>query len=174
MSSVPLKFSVIETTMSPLWDFGWFDLTRFEVNGPGTERQSAQDVLRGFLRDPISQRSFCTPGPWGAPIDHHGPFPSEKLMPDWYQPVSPPELANRVQMALNDPWFEEPPSPKQVLPVESWVKAVEARGDIAFVLDAPSQPDPRVYWAFVWTVFHEFVCLSCDQLELEVAVIGYD
>jgi hypothetical protein len=61
-----LNYSVIETRMTPLWDFGWFDLTRFKIEGPPAERQDSKQVLGEFVRHPISQRSFCDPGPWGG------------------------------------------------------------------------------------------------------------
>ncbi len=169
-----LSFSVIETTMSPLWDYGWFDMTRFSVEGPPAERQDCRYALREFLQDPVSQRSFCDPGPWGESIQRHGPFPREKLVADWFRPIPPHELMDRVRVALDDPEFTEPPSLEQRLPVETWVETVKARGDTAFALEAPDRPDARVDWALVWTVYHEFVSFSPEREELTVGVIGYD
>ncbi|MGE3525610.1 MAG: hypothetical protein AB7I33_06795, partial [Gemmatimonadales bacterium] len=60
-----LRFSVIESTTTPLWDFGWFDLTRFKIAGQPPKLQDCGQILGEFLRDPISQRSFCDPGQWG-------------------------------------------------------------------------------------------------------------
>ncbi len=168
-----IRFSVIQTTMSPLWDYGWFDCTRFNVEGPLGERQDWRHLLEEFLRDPISQRSFCDQGPWGESVQRHGPFLRERLVADWLRQLPPRELAHRVQVALDDPEFTEPPSREQRMPVQSWVDAITARGDTAFVLEAPDQPGVRVHWD-VWNVYHEFVCLSPDREELTVAVIGYD
>jgi len=170
-----LRFTVIESTSSSLWDFGWFDHTQFKVHGPAEERQNCQDVLREFLQDPISQRSFCTsPDPWGDPIGRHGPFLTGKLGANWFEPLSPAEFERRVQAALDDPEFDEPPSREQRLIVDAWMNAVKTRGDDTFGLDAPAQSDARVDWAFVWIVFHEFICLDRNREELIVAVIGYD
>lgn len=169
-----LSFSVVETTMSPLWDFCWFDLTRFKLDGPLAERQDCSHVLREFLRDPISQRSFCDPGPWGESIQCHGPFQHGKLVADWFRPVAPEELTDRIRVALDDPEFTEPPALAQRLPVETWAEKVKARGDTLFALEAPDQPEGRVDWDFVWILYHEFVTVSPDRQELAVGVIGYD
>ena len=169
-----ISFTVTETKMSPLWDFGWFDLTRFAVEGPTRERQECQLVLRQFLRDPISQRSFCDRGPWGEPVQRHGPFLCKKLDVEWFQPTDSKGLAERVDAALSDPSFSKVPSNEQRRPVEEWVDRVKVRGDSAFVLQTPNAPDSRVDWAFVWVVYHEFICLNAEGDELTVAVIGYD
>ena len=169
-----LRFSVSETMMTPLWDFGWFDLTRFKVEGPSAARQDSWHVFREFLHDPISQRSFCSPGPWGESVDRHGPFPRERLVADWFRPISQHELATRVQAAFDDPDFTERPSREQRMPIEAWVESVRARGDITFALSAPDEADARVDWHFVWTVYYEFACLSPEREELTIAVIGYD
>lgn len=55
-----LSFTVIETTITPPWAFGWFDLSRFKIDGLPEERSPGVDILREFLREAISQRSFCT------------------------------------------------------------------------------------------------------------------
>lgn len=169
-----LSFSVRDTTMTPLWDYGWFDLTRFKVEGPSAERMDSSHILSEFLRDPISQRSFCSPGPWGESVQRHGPFPRERLVADWFRPISLEEFAKRVLAALDDPDFTEPPSPEQRTPVEAWLEEVEAHGNGTFALSAPEEADARVDWHFIWTVYHEFACLSPGHDELSVGVIGYD
>lgn len=171
-----LSFAVVETTLTRLWDHGWFDLTRFKVSGPLAERQRVGRVLAEFLRDPISYRSFCTsPDPWGNPNARglHGPFPSATLAPEWFRPVSLDELQRRLAEILDDPDFEPPLSQAQRAPVEAWLESTRARGDDLVYLDAPDVPGVRVEWD-VWLLFHEFVGFSPDREELIVAVIGYD
>ena len=97
-----LSFSVINTRMTPVWDFGWFDLTRFKVDGPATERQDCYHVLAEFLRAPISQRSFCDPGQWGESIQRHGPFLCERLAVMWFRPITTEQLADRLDRILRD------------------------------------------------------------------------
>ena len=104
-----LKFSAVETTVSRLCDYGWFDLTRFKIEGPSAERQDCSRVLQAFLRDPISQRSFCDPGPWGESVQRHGPFLRESILPDWFRPITADELREEIQTALEDPEFTEAP-----------------------------------------------------------------
>ncbi|MBU1241814.1 hypothetical protein KKD52_15005 [Myxococcota bacterium] len=160
--------------MSQLWDFGWFDLTRFEVDGPFAERHRFGHVLAEFLRDPISQRSFCTlPDPWGNSGGLHGPFPLATLAPEWYRPLPLDELQRRVAMTLDDPEFTTPPSRQQRAPVEAWLESARTRGDDLVALDAPAVPGVRVEWD-VWLLFHEFVCFTPDREEMIVAVIGFD
>jgi len=169
-----LGFTVIETTMTQLWDFGWFDLTRFRVDGPPVERQSCGLVLAEFLRDPISRRSFCSsPDQWGNSAALHGPFPIERLAPEWYRPLPLGDLQRRVATTLDDPEFTTPPSGQQRAPVEAWLDAARTRGDDAVALEAPALPGVRVEWD-VWLLFHEFVCFSPDRKEMTVAVIGFD
>ena len=167
-------FHVIETAATPLWDFGWFDLTRFRIEASVAERHDALGLLRAFLRDPISQRSFCDPGRWGLSVGRHGPFLREKLAADSIRPLSTSELANRLRAALEDPQFTSPPTPAQRRPVEAWLELVRTRGDTAFELAVPDASDSRVEWSYVWLVFHEFLCFSPEREELAVAVIGYD
>ena len=169
-----LRFALIETTNTRLWDVGWFDLTRFRVDGPLHERADGGSILAEFLRDPIAQRCFCTsPDPWGNSGELHGPFPMTRLVPDWYHRVSIDELRHRVAAALNDPQFREPPSEQQSAPVKAWIEALQVRGDDLFVLEAPAAPGNRVEWD-VWSVFEEFVSMTRNQDELTVVVIGYD
>jgi len=167
-----LTFTVIDTTSSPLWDFGWFDRSRFGASGTA-EARDCEFLLREFLRSPTSQRSFCTsPDPWGASVDRHGPYPSEKLVADWYKPVDITELRSRVANIIADPRFKEPPSLEQQQPIERWLDEVCARGDAIYALEAPA--DSAVDWDLVWLLFHEFVTVSPDGSELTVAVVGYD
>jgi hypothetical protein len=169
-----LVLRVLDTTMSPLWAFGWFDRTRFRVDGPPTERQDARQVLREFLRDPLSQCSVCDRGTWGAPIQRHGPFLHGKLAAEWYRRVDPVEFSARIRRALHDPRLGEPPEHLQRLPFEAWVEAVRARSDALFALEAPDEPKSRVDWDFVWIGFYEFVAVSPDRTELAVGVVGCD
>ena len=169
-----MNFNLIESKASKLWDFGWFDHSRFEIDGPVGDRQE-RHVLSQFLNDPIFERSFCeSPDPWSAALGRHGPFPIHRMAADWFQSLSLSELASKIRIALADPEFNAPPSDEQRLPVDAWVDAVTVRGDSAFLLDVPNEPDNWVEWAEVWMVFHEFVCVSPDRRELAVAVIGYD
>src|SRR5688572_10463388 len=107
-------FSVKESHMGRLWDFGWFDLSRFEVGcGPG-DRRDGGSMLRAFLRHPIARRQFCTSrDPWGHSQEVHGPFLLEKLLVDWYRPVALDDLRSRVDAILDDPSFTSPPSTEQ-------------------------------------------------------------
>jgi hypothetical protein len=58
-------FRHVETELSRLWDFGWFDISRFAVTSkPGTVIDT---LLTDFVKDPIFRRSFCeTPDALGA------------------------------------------------------------------------------------------------------------
>jgi hypothetical protein len=169
-----LSFAVDDTSMSQLWDYGWFDLTRFSVTGGSAEHHDPPHIFRAFLQDPVSQRSFCDPGPWGERVARHGPFPHEAPIADWLHRLTPDELRQRVQAALEDPEFTEPPSREQRHAVETWVDLVTTRGDALYAVEAPDAPGVRVTWAFVWLVYHEFLTLRADSRELTAAVIGYD
>ena len=169
-----LSFTVIESRMTPLWDFGWFDVSRFKIDGLPDEPPAGVDVLREFLRDAISQRSFCTsPDPWGNKGGLHGPFPMEVLEAEWYRSLSPEELPQRVARILNDPDFTEPPSREQRVPVSEWLDAARVQGDDVVVLEAPDRPGARVEWD-VWLIFQEFVSINPNREDMTVAVIGYD
>lgn len=169
-----LNFSLIDTTMDPLWDFGWFDLSRFKVDGPAGERCDGRHVLAAFLRDSISQRSFCDRTQWGENVQRHGPLRRDLLAPEFFRPIASDELEHWVQAALHDPQFTVLPSKEQRKPVEEWAAAIKARGDSTFVLDVPDQAEARVTWSFVWALYREFAAVSPDGKELAIAVIGYD
>ena len=170
-----LTFTVVESTSTKLWDYGWFDHTHFLVSGPALDREDSRSVLAGFLHDPISQRSFCeSPNPWGAPVGRRGPYFIESLNVDWYQPLSAKGLEDQVRTILEDPEFSWSPPKEQRRPVEEWLDATRTRGDDAFVLVAPPSPNVKVDWAFVWHLHHEFVCVDRMRERLTVAVIGLD
>jgi hypothetical protein len=168
------SFRVIETSTSSLWDFGWFDLTRFQVEDRAVERSDSKVVLRDFLRDPISRRSFCDPGPWGEAIERHGPVLHEKLSVEWFREIASEDFANRIPAALDDPQFRVPPSTEQRRPVEAWAQTARARKDALFVLEPADEQEGRVDWHWVWTVYHEFIAVRPDRKELSVGVIGFD
>jgi hypothetical protein len=92
----------------------------------------------------------------------------------WFRPITTEQLADRIRAALDDPEFTVPPNNEQRQPVEGWAAAVKARGDDAFALEAPDLAEIKVDWAFVWTVYHEFLSISSDREELTIGVIGYD
>lgn len=169
-----LSFAVIETAMAPLWDFGWFDLTRFKVDGPLSEREDWRRVFGDFLRDPLSRRSFCGPEPWGTPIERHGPFLHRRIAAEWFRPITAQMLSERIHAVLDDPRFRMPPEAGQRVPVEAWAAAVRTRHDDAFALDPPDQVEAKVDWDWVWTVYQEFASISRDRQELSIGVIGYD
>jgi hypothetical protein len=167
-------FRVIETKLVRLWDFGWLDVTRLRVDSVSVVRAECADLIAQFFTDPISQRSFCSPGPWGEPIDRHGPFLRGQLTAARFLPVSLDELAARIHDVLDDPQFTDQPSEAQRIAAEALLEDVFARGDNAYWLMPIDDPDARVDWSFVWCIFHEFLCVSPDREELTVGVIGYD
>jgi len=168
-----LTFELIETATSPLWDFGWFDCSRFRITSP-VEHAEPYDLLITFLRSPISQRSFCDLGPWGEPVGRRGPFLHGIAVASAFRSIDANELAREVGTVLCNPKFRPLPSPIQRHPVESWVERMRARGDAAFTLDLAHCSSHRIDFAWIWRVYHEFVCVSPAHDELTVAVIGYD
>jgi len=170
---VAFSFNLSETKMTRLWDFGWFDLTRFNIGGVADSDTAVEAILADFLADAVSQRSFCTPGPWGEAVGHHGPFLHEMMESDWYRQITAPQLAAGVQAALNDSSFDEPPALEQRVKVETWVASV-SHGSTLLVLDAPSAPEIRVEFSFIWPFFHEFIAVTPDRSELWVGVVSCD
>ena len=166
------SFRLRETTSSKLWDFGWFDRSEFDV---GRDlRAHGRDVLSCFLQSPIAQRSFCTsPDPWGAPVERHGPYFCATCDSSWFDPITEVELRQRIAGIMGHPEFEAPPSREQRGPVDEWVERAASSGGSLFVLSPPARPDVRVEWD-VWTLFHEFLCLSPDDRQLSVGVFGHD
>ena len=54
------QFDLVATASSQLWDFGWFDVSRFRVTHHTEATPTWQDRVRSFFADPVSQRRFCT------------------------------------------------------------------------------------------------------------------
>jgi hypothetical protein len=92
----------------------------------------------------------------------------------WFRELPPSELEQRIRSILTDPEFTEPPSLEQAQPVNKWFEEVSTRGDKLFVLDPPDATSGRIDWAFVWLLFHEFICVNSESAELTIAVIGMD
>lgn len=184
------RFSVITTFQARLWDYGWFDLTRFRGGDPTRFRgsdpkrsvgsdpsqvqQGSRLVLAQFLSDPMAQKSFCSGGEWGEAIGRHGPFPATKLTDSWYQPVSCTELGRRIDRIFADEDFDGPPDAEQRRVVDVWVESVASSGGDVYALEAPDDSSCRVAFSHVWTLFHEFLVVNRSLDELTVAVIGYD
>ena len=174
-ATVTLSFSTIENKQSPPWDYGFFDVSRFELQASDDSLPTDEDVIQNFIGSPTYQRSFCeSPDPWGAPIDRHGPFPTEHISNGWYQLIAAAELPQRIEQAINDAGFDSPPDKEQMRSVNSWVAIITSRGDTIFALVPPEADDVRVEWAHVWFAFTEFICVDRQTRKLEVAVIGYD
>jgi hypothetical protein len=167
-------FRVHSETQTPLWDFGWFNVTVFDVIADACPGDQSRALLGAFLADPISRRWFCTkPDPWGGSRDTHGPYLWEKLHASWYKQLTGSELSELLKAALQSPTFTEPPTAEQIAPVFKWVDDVVGRGATAFALVAPSDPGVRVEMT-VWDIFTEVVCVGSDATTLTVAVVGYD
>jgi len=166
------SFVVLETTSSPLWDFGWFDRTRFRA----IERQhDARGLLGALIQSPLYSRSFCTsPDPWGEGEGDHGPIALAALSIDAFIPVTHAELEERIRVALGRPDFSEPPSPDQTLPVYRWVQEASRPGVDLFALDAPPAASGKLANMGIWLLFHEFVAVDQANGEVSVVVIGYD
>lgn len=167
------SFVEIASSQSPLWDFGWLATTRFriEYNGYST----AAEVIHRFITSPLYQRSFCeSPDPWGASIERHGPFPTSKIVTDWYRKIMPSELRQQVRQTITDAEFDPPANEIQMRAIEAWINRVESGGETIFLLDAPQDDSVRVEWGYIWFVFTEFISVDSDLQQLTVAVIGYD
>ena len=170
-----IGFEESESEQSPLWDYGWFSVTRFRFTpSVGTDPSDA-DVIRKLTSAPIYRRSFCeSPDPWSASIERHGPFHIQTMSPDWFQQISADQLMPRISEAINDAGFDSPPSDDQMSKVANWAHNVTNRGDAIFLMHAPDDEQLRVEWAHIWFVFTEFICVNRNHNELTIAVIGYD
>lgn len=169
-----LNFDLLETEMHPLWDFGWFDISRFSVEGSMDRLDDGLCVLSQFLKDPISQRSFCDPRRWGEAIGRHGPYLHSKLDAKWFERTSFAKFSEVLRRALADPSFDEPPSTSQRGIVESFVDSMNSISAETYVLVPPECSNVRVDWDHVWHVYREFACMSPSHGDLYLAVIGYD
>jgi hypothetical protein len=171
---MPWRFELLETSVTPLWDFGWFDRSRFRIDAPPAELCDLRTTLGAFLRDPISRRSFCThPDPWGAATDHHGPFSLGRPLAGSFRERTHEELRGRVQRILDDSRFPHAPSNEQRRPADAWLGELERRAEIASELEEPLGAD-STWEASVWWVFHEFACFSAERRELTIVVFGFD
>ena len=168
-------FTEIENTQYPLWDYGWFDLTRFRIRDDIQSFTNNFDVIRALLTDTIYQRSFCTfPDPWGALVQRHGPFLSNKISSEWYRSITAKELHHHVHKVIIDAGLDSPPDREQIQVVDKWVVDAGIHKNEIFIMEPPEDESLRVEWAYIWFVFTEFICINRLARELTVAVIGYD
>lgn len=170
-----IAFEETESEQSALWDYGWFNVTRFRFTPSSAIDPSAADVIRELTAAPIYQRSFCeTPDPWNASIERHGPFHAQTISPDWFKQIQADQFLTHIADAIRGADFDNPPTDDQIAHITNWADRVRSRGDAIFLMDAPDDEHLRVDWAHVWFVFTEFICVNRHQRELTVAVIGYD
>lgn len=164
-------FHHVETELTALWDFGWFDLSRFVVASPTGAVIDA--LLADFVTDQIFRRSFCeNPDPWGRDLDRHGPFLCDTFSHEWYVPIPSVNLASDIVASIRDTELEPAPTDQQLKPIYDWI-ASSRRAD-AWKLQAPENGPLRVDWAHIWFAFQEYVAYDHDNSQLTVAVIGYD
>jgi hypothetical protein len=168
-----IAFRVVETHYISLWDFGWLDSTFFSVEN-GAQPLCDKEMLGALVRDPIFQRSFCSPGPWGESIGRHGPFLHATMSEEWYQPISHRQLEERIDACLNDARWTKAASKEQLRAVEGWLGQVREEACQVWELAIPDRREVRVEWDFIWSIFQEFASLSKDRKRLQIAVIGYD
>ena len=169
-----MKFEFIDKKFSLLWDYGWFDLSVFNIIESQNETQHNR-ILSNFISSQLYPRSLCSkPDPWGADINRHGPFLLDKFSLNWFIHNSFEEFNEKINNAVYDPNFSQPPSKEQLKLLKSWVNRVKKRVGFIYSLEAPSSAKIRVEWAFVWTIFYEFIWISNSLDKIEVAIIGYD
>jgi hypothetical protein len=168
-----IAFRVVETQSSSLWDFGWLDRTFFAIES-GSQPLGAEALLDALVRDPIFQRSFCSPGPWGEPIGRHGPCLHAAMSEEWYQPISHRQLEDRIDACLSDATWTEAPSREQLQAVEGWLQQVRDEAEQVWALAIPDSRQVRVEWDFIWMLFLEFACLWKDRQQMQIVVLGYD
>jgi hypothetical protein len=168
-----IAFRVQETHCNSLWDFGWLDWTFFAVDN-GSLPLGDKSILGALVRDPIFQRSFCSPGPWGESIGRHGPLLHVAMSEEWYQPISHRQLEERIDTCLNDPRWTKAASQQQLQAVEGWLGQVLEEACQVWELVLPDRRDVRVEWDFIWSIFLEFACLWKDRKQMQIAVLGYD
>jgi hypothetical protein len=169
-----ISLELNDTNMTELWDFGWFDVSRFLFRSTSRDRPSDAEVLAQLLKNPLYQRSFCSGGPWGEKTETHGPFRVERLSVPSFQQVPSSEIAGRFQAVLESKDFSEPPDPEQLKPVNNWIQRMVSFCATAYLIDLSMCRDDQLEWSYVWSVFREVICINTDQRKIEIAVIGYD
>ncbi len=164
-------FDHIETKLTPLWDFGWFDLSLFAVTSP--IGAGANTLLFDFVTDPIYRRSFCeTPDPWGRDLDRHGPYLCETFSHEWFLPLPTSNLTKEIDSSIRNTGFQLAPTDQQLKPIQDWIACLQL-ADV-WKLVAPDDDLLRVDWAHIWFAFEEYVAYDHDTSHLTVAVVGYD
>jgi hypothetical protein len=166
-----MNFRHIDTALTRLWDYGWFDASRFAVSG--TNGESHDGILSGFTKSPVFARSFCeSPDPWGKQIDRHGPFLLAQFQSEWYTPIPIEQLQPVLRDAIRSHDFQPDLDTEQWAVVDQWAKPNDA--SIAWRLDAPEDDFIRVEFASIWWAFDQFVIYNADTCELSIAVVGFD
>jgi hypothetical protein len=166
-------FRLIETRMTKLWDFGWFDVSRFEVSHPSAIDSAA--MLDDLVRDPVFQRSFCEqPDPWGQNTERHGPYTIATFESKWFIEISVSDLCSAINEAVAVANPDLAPDPEQRRPISDWIVAAQKNGADAWRLDVPDVPGIRVEWSSIWCVYDEFLWYDPLNRMLHLAVIGYD
>ena len=165
-------FELLHTTSTPLWDFGWFDVTRFRATHE-FERESSAALLDALVRSDLYSRSFCqAPDPWGTTGNEHGPYALHQTGVGAFRPISHADLALEIESVVTNQDFTSQPSQDQLAPVREWVDRLRRPGVDLFMLTAPAAGS--LANGGIWEVFREFVGVESGVGQISVAVIGYD
>lgn len=156
-----------------LWDFGWFDATRY-VEPRDTARLSAEERLRRLISSREYRNNFGERESWiKDPGPIHGPFRIEAILPASFKDISLLELQRRVQVRLTSPGFRPTAGRDQRGQVERLLHKVAAEARQCFYLNLDLQDKTKQHnYSFVHLLFDEYVVLEEDALWL--LVIGYD
>ncbi len=164
-------FHHLGTEFTSLWDFGWFDLSRFAVTTP--TGAVLNTLLADFVSDPIFRRSFCeNPDSWGRDLGRHGPFLCDTFSHDWFVSIPSVSLTTDIYAAIRETELQPAPTDKQLKPICDWIAS--SQNAHAWKLEAPENDRLRVDWAHIWFAFQEYIAYDHDTSQLTVAVIGYD
>lgn len=157
--------------MTALWDYGWFDLSRFAVTSPTDA--VANTLLADFVTDPSFRRSFCeSPDSWGRDLDRHGPFLCDTFSHDWFVSIPSVNLKTDIDASIRDTELQPAPTDQQLKPIHDWIESSQCHA--SWKLQVPDDDRLRVDWAHIWFAFQEYVAYDHDTSQLTVAVIGYD
>ena len=168
-------FDLVHTNSSQLWDYGWFDLTRFRATDELERVEPSTKLLDSLVRSDLYSRSFCkTPDPWGATDYDHGPYALRTLGAEAFRPISHSDLVREIESILGNPTFASRPSQDQLAPVQTWVNWLRRPGLDLFMLAPSDAAAGSLASLGIWLVFHEFAGVERGAGEISVGVIGYD
>ena len=180
-------YKEVESTYLRLWDFGWCEITRYDVLGLDVSFVP-DNLFAGLLDHRIYKRYYCFPKRCESYTGEvHGPFLINQLKPSDFVEITVEELRGYLHARYADSKnFYGPPDADQIEAIDLCLNQISKEGtryfrlvekfETEFLYDDYHHKRSELFheWSHVFLFFDEYIILNPQQKTMWTVVLGYD